>query len=57
MESAGPPEMTKRELIEKEIEFLREQIKFLRRTSTAIDRQIDWCETRIDDLRKEQDKE
>jgi hypothetical protein len=46
--------MTKSELIDKEIEWLREQLKFLRRTSNAIDRQIDVCETRIDDLRKEQ---
>lgn len=41
-----------RELIEQEIQFLREQIKTLRRTAAAIERQIDHCETRVDDLRK-----
>ncbi|HXA24418.1 MAG TPA: hypothetical protein VNW90_19195 [Acetobacteraceae bacterium] len=41
-----------KEAIEQEITFLREQIKTLRRTSNAIERQIDHCETRIDDLRR-----
>jgi hypothetical protein len=33
--------MTKNELIDCEIDFLREQLRFLRRISEAIDRQID----------------
>ena len=46
--------MTAKEIIEQEITFLREQIKTLRRTDSAIQRQIDHLETRIDDLRREQ---
>jgi tetrahydromethanopterin S-methyltransferase subunit B len=38
--------------LEAEIVFLREQIKVLRRTASAVERQIDHLETRIDDLRR-----
>jgi prefoldin subunit 5 len=44
-------------VVEEEITFLREQVKTLRRTASAVQRQIDVCETRIDDLRRMQQKE
>jgi predicted component of type VI protein secretion system len=41
-----------RQALEQEIVFLRDQIRVLRRTASAIERQIDHFETRIDDLRR-----
>jgi prefoldin subunit 5 len=46
-----------RNVIEEELTFLREQVKTLRRTAAAVQRQIDVCETRIDDLRRILQKE
>lgn len=41
------------EIIEAEVTFLQEQVKGLRRTASAIKRQIDEMETRIYDLRRQ----